>query len=53
MEMSGDETPGLQTVSSSDSEWDDWYEPASASRNVTGGRGGLTWQAHCEFFVSF
>ena len=32
----GDETPGLNTVSDTDSAWDDWYEPASVSRNVPG-----------------
>ena len=32
--LDGDETPGLQTVTDSDSDRDDWFEPASRSRNI-------------------
>ena len=34
--LSGDETPGLNTISDTDSDRDDWYEPTSASRNASG-----------------
>ena len=33
--LSEDETPRLNTISDTNSDRDDWYEPTSASRNVS------------------